>query len=182
MNTAEHLERHLGPIERGWSAASLSGIQVCLFRDRPAPGVTTLATLGLSNTVLPVSSNRKVRQELLLASYDERPSQNLVKALMHGVETVLAREHALLRGDIVPLGGPITAGSAATGLYASIPVVFYAGLATLQDSVPATVVVWLIPVLPAEIDFVESSGWSEFEERLEAADPDLLDLTRSSVL
>ena len=182
MNAAEHLERHLGPMERGWSATSLSGIQVCLFRDRPAPGVTTLATLGLSNTVLQMSSNRRARQELLLASYDEGPSEDLVKALMHGAETVLAREHALLRGDVVPLGGRITAGSTATGLYSSIPVVFPAGLATLQDSVPATVVVWLIPLLPAEIDFIESSGWSEFEERLEAADPDLFDLGRSSVI
>jgi hypothetical protein len=182
MNTAEHLEQHLGPMERGWSSASLPGVQVCLFRDQPSPGVITLATIGLSNTVLAMSAERKVRQELLLAVRDDLPAEELAKLLIDVAELLIKRGRALLRGDIVRLGDRVAADSAADALYASIPVAFPDGLATLMDSTPATVVVWLIPLQPPEAAFVESSGWSDFEERLEAANPDLFDPERESVV
>lgn len=182
MNAAEHLERHLGSMERGWSSASLPGVQVCLFRDRPCPGVVTLTTLGLSNTVLAMSGGRQVRQEILLALHDDRHVEELGKLLLHVADLLLKRGRALLRGDVIPLGDKIAADTAADALYASIPVVFPEGLATLRESTPATVVVWLIPLQPAEATFVESSGWGVFEERLEAANPDLFDLGRGSVV
>ncbi|MGK4000058.1 suppressor of fused domain protein [Sorangium sp. So ce1024] len=182
MNAAEHLERHLGPMERGWSSSSLPGVQVCLFRDRPFAGVVTLATLGLSNTVLAMSGGRKVRQELLFACRNDTRIEELGKLLIHVAELMLTRERAVLRGDVILLGCRISADSAADSLYASIPVVYPEGLSTLMDSTPATVVVWLIPLQPTEAAFVKSSGWSDFEDRLESADIDLFDLCRGSVV
>ena len=182
MNVAEHLEQHLGPIERGWSAESLPGVQVCLFRDRPETGVFSLATLGLSNSILAMSGDRNVRQELLLAIRGDVFLDDLVKMLMHVAETLLARKRALLRGDVFPLGQPIGKGSAASALYSSIPVIFPESLATLRDSTPPTVFVWMIPLLASEAAFVESSGWSEFEDCMEAANPDLFDIARGSIV
>lgn len=182
MNAAEHLERYLGPMERGWSSGSLPGVQVCLFRDRPDSGVITLATLGLSNTVLAMSDDREVRQELLLAVRNDKLLEELAKLLIHISEMLINSGRALLRGDVIPLENWIAAGSEANALYASIPVAFPDGLATLRDSTPATVVVWLIPLQPNEAACVASSGWSVFEDRLEAADPDVFDLFRDSVV
>jgi len=182
MNAAEHLERHLGPMDRGWSSSSLPGVQVCLFRDRPLAGVTTLATLGLSDTVLAMSEGRKVRQELLMAVRNDRAPEEFGKLLIHIAEGLQRSGQALVRGEVIPLGGRLAADSTAEALYASIPVVFPEGLATLTDSSPPTVFVWLVPLLPREAAYVGSSGWSELEDRLEAADPDLFDLRRGSVI
>jgi hypothetical protein len=131
MNTAEHLEQHLGPMDRGCSSDSLPGVQVCLFRNRPSPGVVTLTTLGLSNTVLGMSEGREVRQELLLAVRDERPAAELAKLLTYVAGCPIRRRGALLRGDVVPLGDKVE-GSAGEMLHASLPVVFPEGLATLS--------------------------------------------------
>ena len=181
MNAAEHLERHLGPIDRGWSSQSCPGVQVCLVPNRPSQGVATLATLGLSNTILALSGERQVRQELLLSARDGWPVEELGKVMLHVVDLVLQRGRALLRGDVIHLGSAIATGSNADALYASIPVVFPEELATLKYSTPPTVFVWLVPLYRSEAAFVESSGWTKFEDRLEATDPDLFDLSRAII-
>jgi hypothetical protein len=181
VNAAEHLERHLGPMEGGWSSASCPGVQICLFRNQPSAGVLTFATLGLSNTTLAMSQDRTVRQELLLAVRDDRLAEEVAKLLFHVADLLIRRKGALLRGEVIHIGDSI-GGGRADALYAAIPVAFPQDLATLECSSPPTVVVWLVPLQPAEVAFVESCGWSEFEHRLEAADPDLFDLSRSSVI
>jgi hypothetical protein len=182
MNVAEHLERHLGTMEQGWSSKSLPGVQVCWFRDQPDPGTNTLSTLGLSNTVLSMPRNRSVRQELLITVRDGEPVEELAKLLLGVTEEVQRRRRALLRGDVVPLGESICAHATADALYAAIPVVFPDALATLRDSSPPTVIVWLIPIRPPEAELIRASGWSVFEDRLEATEADLFDLCRESVV
>jgi hypothetical protein len=181
MNVADHLEQHLGQMARGWSSSSMPGVQVCLFLDQPTPGVTTLATLGLSNTVLSMMDGRAVRQELLMAFHGSRPPEEFAQILLHVADQMCRDDRALLRGDIVPLGSRVATDSAADALYASVPVVFPEGFATLKDTIPPTVFVWLIPLLRAEVELIRTSGWTEFEDRLETAEPDLYDLGRGSV-
>lgn len=89
---------------------------------------------------------------------------------------------ALLRGQVVPLGAPVTRGALATSLYASIPVVFPDALATFSESTPATVCVWLFPLHPEEAEYISSRGWNSFENILERVDPDLYDLNRESAV
>jgi Suppressor of fused protein (SUFU) len=182
MNIASHLEKHLGPIEQGWSSDSLPGIQVCLFRDQPDDGLITLTTLGLSIHVLDMPGGRSVRQELTLVVPDEAPVQGSTKLLLHVVEGVLQKHQALLRGEVLSLGARIDVNSAASALYVSIPAVFADQFATFHGTAPPTVIAWLFPVLPAEERFIANSGWSAFEGRLEAADPDLFDILRPSVV
>jgi len=118
MNPAQHLELHLGRMERGWSSKSLPGIQICLFRDQPIPNVSTLTTLGLSNSALVMNEGRRVRQELVFATDAEQPPDDYAKLLLHVAEGLHASGRALLRGDIVSLESPITACSAADASYA----------------------------------------------------------------
>ena len=83
---AEHLERYLGPIQRGWSAKDdSSGIQVVQFVDRPVEGVMTVASLGLSSSSLKMATGTKVRQEFLL-SINSEPGSVTSTPLFRGAE------------------------------------------------------------------------------------------------
>ncbi len=181
MNVAEHLELHLGQMVGGMSSTSVPGVHVCEFRDRPSPGIVTLATLGVSHTVLALSGTREVRQELMLGCRATE-LDNVEKLLIHVADLVLQSGRAILRGEVIPLGDPVAKDSALSSLYAAIPVLYPDELATLEDSSPPTVVVWLLPVSAAEASFVRASGWSDFEDKLASAYVDLFDLKRRSII
>lgn len=177
-----HLESNLGRIARGWSASvDATSIQVCLFIGQPTPGTVTYATLGLSRHVLDMPDGRTVRQELLLSVAERFASDDLPKLLAHVADGILRDHRALLRGEVLPLGHPISRGSGCDSLYVAIPVVFPAGLAICSGTQPATVFAWLVPIHPAEVAFVSRHGWDEFETRLEHTDPDLFDLERTGI-
>lgn len=183
MSIVEHLEAHLGTIAGGWSRKSeTQSLQVVRFADRPDPSVSTFATLGLSRHVLAMPREREVRQELLFAAHDRYPADRIASFLLSFAEYVGDRHRALLRGDVVGPADPLIPGVAATAVYASLPVVYPDGLATFRGSEPPTVLVWLIPLLPDEAPWVKAHGWSAFEDRLEAAEPDLFDLDRPPVV
>jgi len=179
----EHLESNLARMEQGWSAPEgPEGIQIGLFRDQPVQSICTLATIGLSRHVLSLPGGRSVRQELLLSVHERQFSDDLASLLLYVAERLVARHDAVLRGEVVPLGAPMTPRSRATDLYVSLPVVFPEGLATFNRSSPATVIAWLFPVLPDEVQFIALQGWSAFEDLLECRDPDLFDPFRMSIL
>jgi hypothetical protein len=178
-----HLERHLGPIARGWApGGGQTGVHVCLFEDRPVPSTVTYATLGLSRHVLNLPRGREVRQELLLSVADGFADDDLSKLLAYVAEGLLREHHALLRGQVLPLGRPVSRASRCNSLYVAPPVVFPDELATCTDTLPPTVFAWLVPIHAAEAALVSQLGWNEFEDRLERVDPNLFDLERSSVV
>lgn len=89
---------------------------------------------------------------------------------------------ALLRGEIVDLGQPISDGLEVCAVYVTNPTVFGDRLLAIDSERPPLVFVWLIPITAAEVIFVRDQGWSAFEAKLEAEDPDLWDLARKSIL
>lgn len=123
MDLSQHLEKHLGRIDQGWSSASLPGVQVCLFPDQPREDVMTSATLGLRNTVLNMQGKRQVRQELLFATYVDRAPDEFGQLLLHVADEILKTGRAPLRADVLPLGDRVAADSNAEFLYASMPAV-----------------------------------------------------------
>lgn len=181
MNAAEHLELHLGQMDRGWSSSSVSGVHACLFRDQPVPGAITLTTLGLGNTILSMQDGRTVRQELLFAVHAERSPDEFASLLLHLADGIIATGRALLRGEVLALGSKLATDTTAEAVYATMPSVFPDALATLNGTAPPTVFVWIVPLLPSEVTFVNVSGWSKFEDRLESAQPDLFDISRPPV-
>lgn len=179
----QHMERHLGPIARGWvdRAGEPAAIQVCLFQERPIPGTVTYATLGLSHHILEMPGGREVRQELLLLAAHRFADDDRAKLLAHVAEGVVREHQALLRGQVFPLGYPVAPGSRCNSLYVALPVVFPDGLATCSDTQPPTVFAWLIPIHADEAALAARLGWDAFEDRLERLDPDLFDLSRPSI-
>ncbi len=182
MSFISYIEKHLGPIARGWAASSEPGaIQVCLFEDQPSAGAKTLMTLGLSRHVLEMKSGRQVRQELMLAFHGAFDTEALALLLLHMAENIETQHHAVLRGEVIHLGTPVTKGALARDLYVSMPDIFPDALATFEGSVPPTVVVWLFPVCSPEVNCIERFGWNYFEDLLERSETDLLDFRRQSM-
>lgn len=186
MNTPElvnHLERHLGNIQRGWGPEERAGLQVALFSDTPSAGLATLVSLGLSNHVLQMTGERTVRQELLLVAGKYAPLEQLAALLLNVTETVLNTHQALLRGHVLALAAPVTPGSSLTHLYVCVPFFLSEEARTFHLSSPPTIFAWLMPITQAEASYIEKSGWSAFEDKLEelGEEMDLFDLERSSV-
>jgi hypothetical protein len=175
----QHLEGHLGKVARGWGDAGK--IQVVQFPDQPQKGVVTYATLGLSSTPLPMNQGRVVRQELLVSVNSSFESKSVASFLLTFAEYVRAQNRALLRGDVVGPSGPLIPGVRASAVYASLPVFFEDDFATYRESSPPTVLVWLIPLLPEDAEFVNTHGWEAFEDKLESAAVDFWDLNRPPV-
>jgi hypothetical protein len=185
MTILDHFERHLGLLTGGWKATNLqsdeSEIRVIRFPRTPYLGATTFATVGLSDHVVTLSGGRTVRQELLFATRDEHPTVQVASFLLTFASFIKSNSLVLLRGDVVGPSAPLIPGVAANAVYASVPVIFPPGIETYRGTSPATVVVWLIPLMKSEAEFIRGSGWSRFEDLMEEKDPDLLDMNRSPV-
>jgi hypothetical protein len=181
MSVPEHFEKYLGPMEGGWSfSVGPKDVSVVSFPEQPYSGITTLATLGLSHHVLHQTEG-SVRQELLLGFHNSHPTMELAKFLHYTSEQILHAHHAPLRGEILPLGGPILKGSAACNLYATVPAPYPDGLAGCFETTPPTVVVWLLPIMSTEAQWIQEKGWHSFEDLLEQKEPDFFDLKRKSI-
>lgn len=183
INVAEYLEERLGTIDYGWSDRdSGSSVQIVRFRNQPEPGVDTYATLGLSDEQLyMLKSERYVRQELLMCATQSWPERDVVSILLWISEGIARRTTALLRGDVMELGRPISKESELTAVYATNPTAFGEQLLAVDSEQPPIVFVWLIPITSREASFVRGTGWSAFEARLDAERPNLWDVGRQSV-
>jgi hypothetical protein len=179
MSLISHIERTLGQLDKGWSLDGCSGsFQVARFRNRPFDGVSTYATLGLSRHTLPMSKEREVRQEFVFSTYEKFSPDKIASFMLSFGEYVLERHQALLRGDVVGPVEPIIPSVAANAVYASVPVIFDQSFSTYEGTLPSTIMVWLVPLVGNEANFIKSNGWGRFEDILEREDPDLWDLNR----
>ena len=185
----EHLERHLGPIDVGWSRDAEGArmpFQVVRLAGGRLPGTVAFATLGLSHHRLrSPPSGRDVRLELLVLlpeSWQEAP----VPSLLLQVGTALLANHtAIRRGDVLGPRGPLFVPDATVeAFYTALPLYLPDEFATCAEDGYAVAIAWLVPITSLEAQYVAEHGWSSFEERLADHDPELSDLTdpyRSSV-
>ena len=157
-------------------------VQVAVVEDQPVGGAQAYVTLGLSNHVFGSASQREFRMELLGASARRFEAFRPERHLLTIAHDLLDAHRAVLRGEVIGPRGPIVPGSVLEAYYCALPVYFRDGLATFRGTVPGTVIVWLVPISHAEAHFVWEHGWQRFEEMLDARDPDLLDLGRSSLV
>jgi hypothetical protein len=184
MSIVGHLEKHLGPIAEGWKPSGLpSRISVARFHDQPEKGVETFVTLGLSDKVLTMSSGRLIRQELLVSLHERFPANQVATFLTPIAEYVQASGRALHRGECVGPNTPLIPGVKANGVYFTAPSMFDDHFAVFEASEPPTVLVWTLPIVGAEPEFIRIRGWEAFEDQLEASDvADVWDLNRLSIV
>ena len=182
MTLINHIEKHLGKIDKGWKLKhKQSPIQVVRFIDQPFEGMTTYMSLGLSKHPLNLKQGKDIHQELIFSAHEKYPSEQIASFLVTFAEYLLSRKKALLRGDVVGPSTPLIPGVPVNSVYSSIPVFFDDSFYVYKGHQLPTVFVWLIPLLEDECKFIKQDGWNSFEDMLESKNPDLLDLDRSSI-
>jgi hypothetical protein len=182
-NLVDHLESFLGPISGGSRGDDTTppGVAVVWFgEDTPFSGVTTLATLGLSDHHLHQSEQRGLHQELLLHLPMVNQPANAAGVLFHLAAELIGQERGLLRGEVVGPRAQLFAGYGVTALYAAVPVYLPAGFATCPGQ-PPIVLTWLIPITDAEAGYVRVHGWRALEAAFGDEEPDLTNIHRESV-
>lgn len=181
----EHLERFLGPIDAGVRGDDTTpdGVQVVHFGDgAPFAGVTTSATLGLSNYHLGQASGRSLHQELVMHVPTTRRPSNLAGVLFQVAAELLERGQGLARGEVLGPRGVLFPDTGMTALVAAAPVYLPDAFAVCETPAAPVVLTWLIPLADQEARFAVEHGWSELENLFVQKDPDLTDLGRASVV
>jgi hypothetical protein len=181
----QHLERFLGPIEAGVRGddSTPNGVQVVHFGDgTPFAGVTTSATLGLSNHHLGQANGRSLHQELLMHVPTTRQPSNLAGVLFQVAAELLARGRGLGRGEVLGPRGVLFPDTDMTALVAAAPVYLPDAFAVCDTPAAPVVLTWLIPLTDLEARFATEHGWPELEDLFVRKNPDLTDLTRASVV
>ncbi|MGO1052103.1 suppressor of fused domain protein [Crossiella sp. CA198] len=190
MNLIAHLESRLGPIRHGWRTDPDGGpmpFTIVQCDGGALPGVTTFATVGLSDKHLRSRvSGKGIHQELLISVPSEQADGPFPAMLQQIAAGLLAEDTALLRGDVLGPHGPILPGSLLEAFYAAGPVHHDDDFAVVEpgaDGQPfGIVLVWLIPISRGEAEFVASQGWTAFETQLERVQPDLIDPRRTQLI
>lgn len=183
MTIIDHLEQYLGKIEQGWmDNKSDDDLQIVNFKNSPFEFVSTFSSLGMSNRLLDLSGNKKVRQELLFTVYLIDVPGLIVSFMMSLCEAILDRKKAVFRGEVIPLSTELAERIGFSAVYCAIPVLFDDDFCTYDKSSPSTVMVWVVPIYESEVDFINTHGWKPFEDLLEEKDPDLCCLKRNSVV
>lgn len=185
----DHLETYAGEILQGWSRDENGDklpFQVVQLSGGPHAGTATFATLGLSNFALASGKVgddlRYIRHELVMVVPSDAIPGNIGGILLQAGTEAIARNLAYLRGDVIGPKGALFEGYEPKALYASVPVYFPDGFASVQaEGVGDVAIAWLIPLLDDEVAYVHSHGWSQFEDRLVEQDPDLVDYRRSCI-
>jgi hypothetical protein len=105
-----HLESYLGPIAAGTAGdeSTPAGVQVVRFGAHcPHPGVTTIATLGLSRHHLAQPSGKGVHQELLMHLPTAGQPGDAAGLLFQVAAEMIAHGCGLLRGEVIGPRGPL---------------------------------------------------------------------------
>lgn len=177
----DHIEEHLGLIQGG--ARLREGVQAAWFADRPTPGSTTVMTLGLSNHVFGQAKGPSVRLELVVACHESTiESFNPASILADICDVIFPAHSAPPRGNVFGPGGRFFPASEMEALYCSLPSCFPEGLQDFDRFPEPFLPIWLIPITRREARFVRERGWQAFEDLIDEADPDLLNLMRPSLV
>lgn len=167
----DHITKHLGPITGSWKGDGK--VQVLPFRDRPAKGAVTYCTLGMSHAVLPMG-RETIRQEVLIAVRASYPAEQVAPFLLAFAEAVVARDHALVDGEIIGPGPSLIPNVSACAV-----LVVKSPLGVVRTAPPIELLA-LVPLLEDEATLGRAQGADALEARLSAAVVD--DLDRASTV
>lgn len=184
MRFAEHLEQHWPDSVHEDFASTRPQIEQLLpgFRVRrisPGRGGQSwaYATCGAAGT----GGGGEVGAEYVLLAPAEDP---VVVEMLAALASVSANPATRLGvGSIVALGRPWATGSHADQLLVLPPYVFGPGFETCElDDQRRVVVLWLVPITPAEARFVRKHGYRAFEELMERHGANIIDPRRPSIV
>lgn len=183
MSLSEHVESHLGLIEKGWKDETSShNFRIVSFRHQPVKEARTYLSLGMSDHALKMGDSRTVRQEFLFSEKDNFDPEKTVSFLMSLCESIIERRSGVLRGEVISLHSELSEKVGFDGVYCSIPILFEDDFRSYDRDALPVVIVWAVPIFQDEINFIHVNGWEPFEDLLERINPDLLSLNRKPVI
>lgn len=94
----------------------------------------------------------------------------------------LEQNRACSLGDVIGPRGPLRAGATVSALYTAQPDYSPDSFGVCETTPEPVVFAWMVPITDAEAAFVRAQGRDAFEDALFAADPDLLDFSRLSIV
>jgi Suppressor of fused protein (SUFU) len=177
-----HLETYLGTIDPkagywGWDRSDGVALQGIAFRDQPRVGATTIVSLRLGHHEL-CSPRGHVRQELLLACWDEFVCARVAQLLPVVADYALNEHLAYAPGQVCELVEPLLPDSQFDTLLCVRPFLFPQAFAVCEETDPRTEFIWLVPVTPAEAREAAEGFTDELIARWRADRVDLLDWHR----
>jgi hypothetical protein len=180
----EYLESELGTIAGGlrFEVPAEQDVGVARFENQPVPEAITYVTTGLSRHLLHQLEKPDLRVELVGCVWARFRDSGLDSLLHIVAREILESHHAPPRGFVMGPSGPIIPGSELQAFYFMHPAYHGEALECFEHPTDPVYLAWPVPITVAEAVFIARSGWSAFEERLFAADPDLMDLDRRSFL
>lgn len=176
----DHLEAHFGPFAEGWKDPNWGDIQVLRFNRGPISGAGVLATVGLSLAPLVGPSGRRISIELVMLFRHSEGPRAFPAIVGDLCAEALRGRRPILCGQLVGPRGPLFPGATTEAFFAAIPVHFPPSFQVTPRSRVAFA--WLVPVTGDEAEFIRSHGPDQFLGALDDHTPDLLDLSRSSIV
>jgi hypothetical protein len=183
MAFADHLERFLPDSSLAVIAPVRSEVEERLpgFRVlRLAPGAAgqpwVYATSGATRT----SPEREVGAEYVLLA---PAADAVIVEMLAALATVNAdAEEGLGVGSIIALGRPWIARSWARHVLVLPPYPFGPGFEVYEEGERRTVVLWLVPILAVEAQYVRERGYEALEQLIERHAVNVADPARTSVV
>jgi len=183
MAFADHLERFLPDSSLAVIAPVRSEVEERLpgFRVlRLAPGAAGQAWVYATSGATRSSAERAVGAEYVLLAPVADPA---IVEMLGALATVNAdAEEGLGVGSIIALGRPWIARSWARHVLVLPPYPFGPGFEVYEDEERRTVVLWLVPILAVEAQYVREHGYEALEQLIERHAVNVADPARTSVV
>jgi hypothetical protein len=184
----DHIEDNFGEMQQSWSASPND--QEHSFQVVRCAGkimdTEVFTTLGLSNHPMRQSlalNGKPIRQELLTPIFESARAASVPNALTTLAANALQHSRAFLRGEVIDWKRPIFTDLPYSGFYPALPVFVEDDAAAVfsRSDGEDIALVWMIPVLEQEMNFIKVRGWSRFEDRIIELGIDMVELNRPLV-
>jgi hypothetical protein len=182
-----HLEKQLGK-EALRSTAKLNKsaqkfqVTLSLFNDQPVTNAFTLSSIGLSNKVFEQPNKTLIRHEILFSAYNRFRSETIYQCLFNVLDFLFGQEESICIGQTFDYQISVAANSSLEAFLFYKPVYYKEELFIIKEIKPPVFFIWAIPISRNELGFIEKNGMVAFDELLGKHDPDLLDLSRGSIV
>lgn len=179
----EHYEQHLGHVKSHFGGREAGqGFRILGFKDTPFHGCETVVTYGLAKHVLQGAVGPAVRQELVMCGFPD-DIMHLAGAMSAVGERLAETQTPLKHGEILGPWGALAPESPMEAVLCASPWYWKDdAFGRCKGQQPDVLMVWLVPISAAEAAWCQQEGIEEFEALINAADPELLDLHRESLV
>lgn len=154
------------------------------FEDKPVRRYSTFLTAGLSHYVLPQDEGDPLRIELVFACHTKLvESVNPMSIIANMADMILDRHAVPPEATVIGPLQQFTPEVKMAALYLTVPRAFAALAENDLTCWPELFMpIWCVPITRLEAAFIRSHGAEAFEERVEKARANMLDLMRPELV